>query len=107
MSCEMAFEFMLKSFQFTDRFMIATEQEQELLRQVQVGSIVRHFKGKKMKVLAVARHSEDLSLYVVYQKLYYCERFGDHAIFVRPLAMFLEKVVHDGVEVPRFQILPC
>ena len=75
------------------------------MRDIPVGSIVQHYKGGRMKVLSIARHSEDLSWYVVYQKLYFCEEFGDQAIFVRPMAMFLENVVVDGVEVPRFKVV--
>lgn len=82
-----------------------TDLEQKLVDQIHVGSIVRHYKGKEMQVLHIARHSEDLSLYVVYQKLYYDEQFGNRSIFIRPLKMFLEKVVVDGKEISRFEII--
>ncbi len=84
-----------------------TDQEQQLVNQVPIGSVVRHYKGKTMKILHIARHSEDLSLYVVYQKLYYDEQFGELSIFVRPLTMFLEKVLVEGVEIPRFSVIPA
>ena len=58
----------------------------------------RHYKGNFYEVLAVARHSETEEELVVYRKLY-----DDHSLWVRPLGMFLESVVVDGCEVPRFE----
>jgi hypothetical protein len=57
----------------------------------------RHFKGNDYEVLGVARHSETEEELVVYRCLY-----GDHSLWVRPLAMFLEDVVVAGGVVPRF-----
>ena len=45
----------------------------------------------------MARHSETEELLVVYRCLY-----GDHSLWVRPLAMFRESVIVDGRAVPRF-----
>lgn len=83
----------------------ATPEEQELIDQIPVGCTVQHYKGHRMTVLAIARHTEDGSLYVVYQKQYKCEKFGDYAIVIRPLKMFLEQVLVDGNLVPRFKIV--
>jgi hypothetical protein len=58
----------------------------------------RHYKGKKYTVLGVARHSETQEELVVYR-----QEYGDRALWVRPLQMFLETVVVDGRAVPRFQ----
>ena len=58
----------------------------------------RHYKGNYYEVIEVARHSETEEEMVVYRKLY-----GDHSLWVRPLGMFLENVVVDGYEVPRFE----
>jgi hypothetical protein len=60
----------------------------------------RHFKGGEYEVLGVARHSETDERLVVYRPLY-----GDSGLWVRPVAMFLEPVTHDGREVPRFAYL--
>ena len=60
----------------------------------------RHFKGMEYRVLAVAKHSETLEEMVVYQALY-----GEHGIWVRPLAMFVEKVQVHGQWRPRFTYL--
>lgn len=57
----------------------------------------RHFKGGEYEVLGVARHSETDERLVVYRPLY-----GDGGLWVRPVAMFLEPVEHDGRTVPRF-----
>lgn len=57
----------------------------------------RHYKGKEYEVLGIAKHSETLEELVVYRALY-----GEHEIWVRPLAMFLEVVEIDGNKVPRF-----
>ena len=58
----------------------------------------RHYKGNFYEVIDVARHSETEEEMVVYRTLY-----GDHSLWVRPLGMFLENVVVDGREVPRFE----
>ena len=57
----------------------------------------RHYKGNLYEVLDVARHSETEEQLVVYRALY-----GERGLWVRPLAMFEETVVVDGIEVPRF-----
>ena len=57
----------------------------------------RHYKGGEYEVMAVARHSETLEPQVVYRPLY-----NDSGWWVRPFAMFIENVVIDGVEQPRF-----
>jgi hypothetical protein len=57
----------------------------------------RHYKGSFYEVLGVARHSETEEELVVYRCLY-----GDDSLWVRPLAMFTEKVHVEGRPVPRF-----
>ena len=57
----------------------------------------RHYKGNDYQVIGVARHSEDESLLVVYRPLY-----GEGALWVRPLSMFIENVEVEGQSVPRF-----
>lgn len=61
--------------------------------------IYRHYKGNRYKVLATARHSENEELMVVYRCLY-----GDHSLWVRPLAMFVDTVLVDNQVVPRFRL---
>ena len=57
----------------------------------------RHFKGGMYEVIAVANHSETLEKLVVYRALY-----GEGEIWVRPLTMWTETVVHEGKTVQRF-----
>jgi len=57
----------------------------------------RHFKGGEYEVLAVATHSETHEPLVVYRPLY-----NDTGWWVRPLAMFLATVEHEGRMVRRF-----
>jgi hypothetical protein len=67
-------------------------------RTVKTGCRYRHFKGKDYLVLYIAKHSETLEDMVVYQQLY-----GERGIWVRPMKMFLEKTIHEGREVYRFE----
>lgn len=60
----------------------------------------RHFKGREYEVYGVATHSEDGEKLVVYRPLY-----GEGALWVRPLDMFLETVERDGQAVPRFALI--
>ena len=57
----------------------------------------RHYKGNDYLVTGVARHSETEELLVVYRPCY-----GDQALWVRPLSMFVEDVEVDGERRPRF-----
>lgn len=57
----------------------------------------RHYKGNDYLVEGVARHSETEELLVVYRPCY-----GERALWVRPLEMFVEEVEVDGERVPRF-----
>ncbi len=58
----------------------------------------RHYKGNEYQVIGIARHSETEEQMVVYRQLY-----GDRSLWVRPLVMFLEEVLVDGRQVPRFE----
>jgi len=60
----------------------------------------RHFKGKKYKVIGLAKHSETGEEFVVYQALY-----GDREFWIRPKKMFFESVEKDGKRIPRFKKL--
>lgn len=62
-----------------------------------------HYKGKQYEVVGVARHSETLEELVVYRALYNSEEFGENALWVRPLRMFLEEVEIENKKVPRFK----
>ena len=57
------------------------------MQQLQNGRVYRHFKGDYYLVEALAKDSETGEACVIYRKLY-----GDGALWVRPLEMFLSKV---------------
>ena len=61
--------------------------------------IYRHYKGKKYRVIHTATHTETGEVVVVYQSLY-----GNYDFWIRPLSMFLEKVVYKGQEMSRFTL---
>ena len=56
-----------------------------------------HYKGMLYDVVGTVRHSETLEPMTLYKALY-----GEHGLWVRPAAMFNEKVVIEGVQKPRF-----
>lgn len=74
--------------------------ENDFKSELIIGGLYKHYKGEHYKVLHIARHSEDLTNYVVYQALY-----GDFGVWIRPLEMFLEKIEVLGQEMPRFQYI--
>ena len=63
--------------------------------------IYRHYKGKLYEVIGVARHSETEEHLVVYRTLY-----GNFDLWVRPLTMFTERIIHEGKSVERFRHEP-
>lgn len=62
----------------------------------------RHYKGKEYLVVGIAKHSETLEELVVYEALY---QNKVSKLWVRPLAMFREKVEVEGKKTPRFKYL--
>ena len=63
--------------------------------------IYRHYKGKLYEVIGVAQHSETEEHLVVYRTLY-----GNFDLWVRPLTMFTERIIHEGKNVERFRYEP-
>ena len=59
--------------------------------------IYRHYKNLMYEVKGTVRHSETLEPMTLYQALY-----GEGGLWVRPAAMFQDKVNIDGVVQPRF-----
>ncbi len=62
--------------------------------------LYQHYKGQQYRVLGVAQHSETEESLVVYQALY-----GEFGLWLRPLSMFTEQVLVEGVLQPRFALL--
>ena len=65
----------------------------------QPGDLYRHYKNKLYRVIGTARHSETLEELVVYEALYHND-LG--SLWVRPLGMFMEEIVIDGLRQRRF-----
>ena len=63
----------------------------------------QHYKGKFYEVIGIARHSETREEFVVYRALYETEEFEKNSLWVRPKKMFLENIILDKKEVPRFK----
>ncbi len=79
------------------KYQISREVNNMNGRKIKLGAKYRYFKGNEYLVLHVAKHSETLEEYVVYQALY-----GDRGIWIRPLEMFLGMKEVDGKQVHRF-----
>lgn len=62
--------------------------------------IYRHFKGTEYRLVGIARHSETMEDMAVYHALH-----TPQSLWVRPLAMWSERVDRDGYQGPRFQWL--
>lgn len=60
----------------------------------------RHYKNKDYELIGTATHSETGEKLAVYRPLY-----GARDLWVRPLSMFMETVVVDGEEIPRFHYI--
>ena len=69
----------------------------------------QHYKGKFYEVVGVVLHTETKKKMVLYKALYSVEgldeELGEEPLFVRPKEMFMEKVVREGKEVPRFKLV--
>jgi hypothetical protein len=57
----------------------------------------KHYKGNDYQVEGLVTHSETEETMVLYRPLY-----GEQALWVRPLKMFLEDVEIEGIKKPRF-----
>jgi len=61
----------------------------------------KHFKGKLYEVITIAKNSENPDEeFVVYKALY-----DNNQVWIRPLNMFLENVIVDNKEIPRFEFI--
>lgn len=67
---------------------------------IKPGQRYRHYKGNDYEIVALGRHTETEEELVVYRALY-----GAGGVWVRPLAMFVERVTYHGQDVPRFDLI--
>lgn len=58
--------------------------------------------GRYYRVIGIAKHSETLEEFVVYEALY---DYSKSKLWIRPVNMFLEKVIIKGKKVPRFKYI--
>lgn len=71
-------------------------REEKMLKK----GIYQHYQGNLYQVLGIARHSESLEEMVVYQALY-----PDYGLWVRPRALFEERVTYQEKTCPRFRFI--
>lgn len=64
--------------------------------------VYEHYKGKRYFVLGVSKNTETDEVCVVYRPLYESDW---PQLFHRNAEMFLENVVVDGLEKPRFRLV--
>lgn len=64
--------------------------------------VYEHYKGKKYRVIGVAKHGETLEDMVVYEALYENEL---SKLWVRPIKIFLEEVEVGDKSMPRFRYI--
>jgi len=71
--------------------------------QIKLG-VYQHYKGKKYKVIGIAKHSETLEDLIVYEALYDNEI---SKLWARPKDMFFEEVevAENENKIPRFKYL--
>lgn len=67
------------------------------MKNLEIGTIYKHYKGTRVKVLFEAIHSESKEHMVIYMHL------EDGVVWARPKHMFLENIILDGKEIERFE----
>jgi cyclomaltodextrinase / maltogenic alpha-amylase / neopullulanase len=65
--------------------------------EIQAGQRYRHFKGDTVEIMCVAKHSETLEDYIVYNH--------NGVYWVRSKEMFEETIERDGKTIKRFELL--
>lgn len=65
----------------------------------------KHFKGMIVDVIYIALHSETMEEMVIYNHPDPVKGKNANTLWVRPKKMFLENVIIDGKEIPRFEFI--
>ena len=66
---------------------------------LKIGGIYEHYSGKRYQFIDLARHTESSETLVIYKALY------DGNIWARPISMFTQTVVLNGVVLQRFRLV--
>lgn len=74
------------------------------LPEIKLG-LYRHYKGKEYQVIGIGTQTESREIMVVYKHLYDTPGYDENALWVRPYEMFVENVMVNGKEVPRFEYI--
>jgi len=67
------------------------------MQQLKIGAEYIHYKGHRVRVIPVGRHSETREELVIYEKLEDSDGYKKGGVWARPKEMFLE----DGKTFPR------
>lgn len=74
--------------------------------EVQPGIHIQHYKGGTYQIIDIAKHTETGEKMICYRALYdvenLTEEYGIRPLFVRPYALFFEKVKVNGKLIDRF-----
>ncbi len=69
------------------------------MNSIEAAAIYQHYKGEKYRVIGIAKHSETLEEFVVYEALYDNPK---SKLWVRPIELFVNNVEWRGNRVKRF-----
>ena len=80
---------------------------------IKIGATYRHYKHDSngpegnftYEIIGTGIHTESREELVVYRPLYKPASLGEHNYWIRPLTMFNEHVIVDGIERPRFTLI--
>lgn len=87
------------------KYLIGALISMAIAAEIEVGQLYQHYKGKRYEIIAIGLHTESLEKYVVYRALYNDPEFGNNALWIRPLSMFVEQVTIGGKTIPRFTLV--
>jgi len=75
-------------------------------KEITIGAKCYNYKhpDRFYKIIGIAKHSETLEDLVLYKALYAGD-FPYGQIWARPKKMFLEKILKEGKEIPRFTLI--
>ncbi|MEF2176127.1 MAG: DUF1653 domain-containing protein [Candidatus Absconditabacteria bacterium] len=64
----------------------------------------KHYKGNEYELIGIGKHTENLKEYAIYKALNGNEN-DNKKIWIRPLDMFFEEVIINGISMPRFELI--